>query len=285
MRKLLIGLLLLLNVNILLAEEHMAQIAQEVPAKPEVPEEQEVPKESLVPFTVGEKLRYAIYAKGWKVGFQSIELDSIQDHKGVSVYLIKGLSKTTALLSIFYRLDDHWSIYMDRSSLLPLRVEKDWKEGKKEGYYLYDIDQGEKTVLLQNKISGKIKTMNAQNSILDLFSLIYYYRMNHREFNETYAFDFLESRSVKTVYFQNDGITEIRIPQISATQMFSVRKLKQVGGVGMEIFISNDHLSLPLKIIAPSKLPKDKVLDIEFILDTYEPGPDITDIPWVYRLL
>ncbi|KPJ89537.1 MAG: hypothetical protein AMS17_01460 [Spirochaetes bacterium DG_61] len=279
MRKTFIGLLLLLSGNMLLAGGH------EVLGENHVLREHKVPGEHKVPFSVGEKLRYAIYAKGWKVGFQYIELESLQEYDGVPVYLVRGLSKTTALLSIFYRLNDKWSIYMDSSSLLPLRVEKDWQEGKKEGYYVYDIDQGGKTVILQNMVSGKRKTINAKNSIFDLFSLTYYYRVNHAEFNDTYTFDFLESRSVSTVYFRNEGIKEIRIPEISVTQMFSVRKLKQIGDVGIEIYISNDHLSLPLKIIAPSELPKNKVLDIEFIIDTYEPGPGITDIPWVYRLL
>jgi hypothetical protein len=198
---------------------------------------------------------------------------------------IKGLSRTTALLSIFYRLNDNWSIYIDSSSLLPLRVEKEWQEGKKEGYYVYDIDQGGKTVILHNKVSGNRKSMNAKNSIFDLFSLIYYYRLNHAEFDDIYTFDFLESRSVSTVYFQNEGVKEIRIKQISMTHTFSVRRLKQIGGVGIEIYISNDHLNLPLKIIVPSKLPKNKVLNVEFIIDKYEPGPGLTDIPRIYRLL
>jgi hypothetical protein len=238
-----------------------------------------------LPFSLGEKMKYSIYAAKWKVGFQTIELNSVQKWNETPVYLLKGQSRSSPLLSIFYRLNDQWDIYMAMDSFIPLRVEKDWQEGKDEGYYVYDIDQQGKTVTLRNMKSGKNKVMDVKNTVFDLFSLVYYYRLNHTDFDEIYAFDFLESSSVKTVYFQNEGSLEVRIPQISVNQKLKVRKLKQIGDVGIEIYISDDYLRSPLKILVPSKLPKKKVIDIEFILDEYDPGPDQKDLPDVFKLL
>jgi len=238
-----------------------------------------------LPFSLGEKMKYSIYAAKWKVGYQTIELHSVKEWNETPVYLLKGLSRSSPLLSIFYRLNDQWDIYMRMDSFIPLRVEKDWQEGKDEGYYVYDIDQQGKTVTLRNMKSGKNKIMNAKNTVFDLFSLVYYYRLNYTAFDEIYAFDFLESRGVKTVYFQNEGSMEVRIPQIAVNHMLKVRKLKQIGDVGIEIYISDDSLRIPLKILAPSKLPKNKVIDIEFILDEYYPGPDQKVLPSVYKFL
>ena len=70
-----------------------------------------------ISFAIGEKIRYSIYAAGWRVGYQTIELDSIQKLNDVDVYLLKGLSKTAVFVSIFYRLNDKWSVFIDKNSL------------------------------------------------------------------------------------------------------------------------------------------------------------------------
>jgi len=238
-----------------------------------------------IPFFVGEEIVYSIYAAGWKVGYQTIEVDCIQKYNGIDVYVLKGLSRSASFLSIFYRLNDKWSIYMEQDSLLPLRVVKDWQEGKKEGYYVYEIDQYGNTVTLHSVKDDKSKTMNSKNYVFDIFTLAYYYRKNYPEFEGTYTFDFLETRSLRTVHFKNEGETEVRVPKISRTQRITARRLRQIGGIGIDIYLSNDNLRIPLRIVVPSKLPRDRVLDIEFIIDKYIPGDGQKELPDVYDLL
>ncbi len=241
----------------------------------------------ITPFSIGEEIRYAIYAAGWRVGYQTIELDSIQKLDEVDVYLLKGLSRTTVFLSIFYRLNDKWNVFIEKSSLLPLRVEKDWQEGKGEGYYIYEINQQDRVVILHNVSKGNTKTMNPEHYVFDLFSLIYFYRNNPHHFDSSYTFDFLEPKSVRTVHFQNEGEEEIEIPKIMRREnvTLTAQKLKQIGGIGIEIYVATDDLRLPLKMVVPSKLPKGKKLDIEFYIDKFTPGPEQTDIPSIYKLL
>jgi hypothetical protein len=241
--------------------------------------------ETPPPFFVGEKLTYAIYAAKWKVGYQTIEIDSLREKDGRQVYVLKGVSRSSTLLSIVYRLNDQWTIYMDRDTLLPLRVEKDWQEGRDEGYYIYDIDQENQSVVLQNVKEGKNKNMTAKNTVFDLFSLVYFFRSNHPQFDDGFTFDFPESRGVKTVHFKNEGSMEVRIPQIAVNHTINVRKLQQIGDVGIEIYISDDDLRIPLRILVPSKLPKNRVLEVEFILKEFEPGEGQEVLPDVYRLL
>jgi hypothetical protein len=239
------------------------------------------------PFAIGEKIRYSIYAAGWRVGYQTIELDSIQKVNEVDVYLLKGLSRTAVFVSIFYRLNDEWSVFIDKSTLLPLRVEKDWQEGKGEGFYIYEIDQQNRIVTLNNVSKGNTKTMNPENDVFDLFSLIYFYRKNSQQFNSSYTFDFLEPKSVRTVHFQNEGEEEIEIPKITRQKDVTIKaqKLKQIGGIGIEIYVATDDLRLPLKMVVPSKLPKGKKLDIEFYIDKFTPSPEQKNIPRIYNLL
>lgn len=235
-------------------------------------------------FSIGEQLRYSIYALGVKVGYQTLELSAEGELNGSEMYILKGLSKSAGFLSIFYRLNDNWNIFMEKDSFLPVRVEKDWQEGRDEGYYRYEIDQQSRKVTLYNVSGGTVKSIDSKNFVFDLFSLVYFYRKNTEAFDDVFTFDFLEARSVQTVSFQNEGTVRVTVPRISEKRSIRAKKLQQIGGVGIEIYMADDNLKLPLKIVAPSKLPKDKVLDIVFYLDRYYPGEgtSIRDIPRVY---
>jgi len=238
-----------------------------------------------IPFSVGEKLRYSIHAAGFYVGRQTIELKEMAKLAGVDVYTLYGLSKTSPFVSIFYRLNDKWLIFMEKSTLLPMRIEKDMVEGKSKGFIIYDIDQDIGTVVIQNKTTNKNKTVHAENIVFDLFSLIYYYRKDPSLFNNLFTFDFLEPKNVQTVQFRNEGEENIIVPKISKTKKIPALKLKQVGGVGIEIYVGNDNLRLPLKMVVPSKLPRKKRLIIEFCLEKYSPGKEHEDIPSMYKRL
>ncbi len=237
------------------------------------------------PFSVGERLRYFIYAAKLYVGYQTIELESVEKINNIDVYKLSGNSKSAFLVSIIYRLDDKWTIFMEKSTLLPIRVEKDMVEGRSSGYFIYEIDQENNTVVIQDRAGGKQEIVNSQNLVFDLFSLLYFFRSNPSLFEETFTFDFLESHNVHTVHFQDEGEVEVIIPRISKKREVIARKLRQVGGLGIEIYVSNDELRLPLKLVSPAILPRDKRLMIELYIDRYTPGVEQTAIPEVYRRL
>jgi hypothetical protein len=199
------------------------------------------------------------------------------------VYLLKGYSKTSPFVSIFYRLDDKWLVFMDKKSLLPLRVEKDMVEGKKRGYFTYSIDQTAGSVLIESADGKTKKTVAANNIVLDLFSLIYYYRKDPSLFDTLFTFDFLEAKNVHTVQFQNAGDAEVLVSEISRTDKVNAVKLQQIGGIGIEIYVGRDSLRLPLKLVVPSKLENKRRMVIEFTLEKYAPGIRQKKIPKMYR--
>jgi hypothetical protein len=238
------------------------------------------------PFSPGEKIRYGINAAGFPVGKQLIHLQKMVNYDGQPAFHLYGESRTSGLVGLLYRLDDKWDVYMNRETLLPLRVEKDMKEGKKEGYFTYDIDQENRTVAIVKNRGESNKLVEAENTVLDLFSLIYFYRNNPDLFDEPYTFDFLEPNDVQTVTFEKKGTRDIELPYLSRHAKIPAVRIKQVGGIGIEIFVSDDELRLPLRMLVPSKLPKDRQLNVEFILEQYDPGREQKgDIPRVYRRL
>ena len=236
-------------------------------------------------FSIGEKLKYNIYASGFYVGYQTIELKDGYAIDGVETYLLEGLSKTAAYVNIFYKIDNKWVIYIDKNTYIPIRIEKDFVEGKKEGYYIYHIKQKEKLVILHNVEKGVQKTIQTENRVFDLFSLIYFFRNNSAVIEDIYTFDFLEPKSVRTVHFKNEGETKISIPRISSDNSIPVQKITQIGGLGICIYVGTDDLKLPLKMIVPAKLKGKRKVDVEFILDKYSPGKDHKRVPVAYDRL
>jgi hypothetical protein len=241
--------------------------------------------QSSAPFSAGEKIRYAVYAAGFYMGTQTIEIESVEEYGGTEVFKIIGHTKSSPFVGIFFRIDDKWTVYTDRETILPVRMEKDLVEGKKRGFFVYDINQEEKTVLIQNKTKNKNKNVTADNLILDMFSLIYYYRKYPQRFKDPFTFDFLEERSVETVQARIEGDEEISVPKVTKTQNLPSVKLKQIGGIGIEIYVSVDDLRLPLKLVLPSKLSKKRTLLVEFYLEKYTPGVDQAEIPRLYKKL
>ncbi|MGQ9615260.1 MAG: DUF3108 domain-containing protein [Spirochaetota bacterium] len=238
-----------------------------------------------LPFSVGEKLEYSIHAIGLTVGRQIIELEDVVKHRGKAVYRLTGRSRSSPFLSIFYRLDDRWIVLIEEETILPLRVEKEMVEGKNEGYFVYDIDNDSGTVNIYNMESGTVKTVQSNNTVFDLFTLIYYYRSNPANFTNTFTFDFLEHKRVSTVQFRNDGEVMLDMPGISRRSPVSALKLSQIGGAGIEIYVGADELRLPLKLIVPSKLPRNRRVIIEFYLEHFSPGRLQKNVPEQYKKL
>jgi hypothetical protein len=240
-------------------------------------------------FTVGEKLKYSIYAGGFKVGYQTIEVRSIDRLRNRDVYVIGGKSWTSSFVSIFYRLDDNWQIYVDTKTLLPLRVEKDMREGTKEGLFIYDLDQKHRKITIRDGNNNSIiKTVTANNDVFDFVSMVYFFRENAASYTDrgdTIVFDFLEPKRVRTVSFKNEGLEDIIMPKISRSKAIRTTKFKQIGDTGIEFFVSDDSMFLPLKMSVNAKLPRDLRIRINVYLEKYssEGAGDYTSLRKIFR--
>jgi hypothetical protein len=188
-------------------------------------------------------------------------------------------------MNLFYRVDDKWLVFLDRKELLPLRLEKDMWEGKRKAYLVYHIDQQEKRVVFENRTAGSSKEKEAENLVFDLFTLAYYYRQFPEQFENVFTFDFLEERNLKTIQFKNEGKVMIRVIPISNKDKIPAYKMKQIGGIGIEIYVSTDELRIPLKIVTPARLKKGRKLNIEMNLEKYSPGEGQHEVPLLYRYL
>ncbi|MFW6138765.1 MAG: DUF3108 domain-containing protein [Spirochaetota bacterium] len=223
-------------------------------------------------FQVGEKLKYAIYAAGIKVGYQLIELEDIETYNGMEVFKLNGHSKTSFLVSLAYRLNDKWEIILDRDTLQPIRIEKDMVEGTEKGFVVYQIDQKNRQVVINYTKKDDTKYLAAENDVYDFISMVYKFRSmatDYSHYGDEITFDFLEPDSLRTVTFVNKGLERIEVPKLSRNRKYTVYRYRQVQKPHIEFFVSNDKTGIPLKMKVNARLTKRLSIKIEVFLDEY----------------
>ena len=241
--------------------------------------------ESPLVFGVGERIKYEVRAAGLFMGNQTIELQSAQTLDGHDVFLLYGHTDSSKFMDLFYQVDDKWNIYIERSRLIPLKVEKNMLEGKRKSFIVYEIDQDRHRVVFKNTTDGSSKEVDAGNIVFDVFSMAFYYRQYPERFNSVFTFDFLEEWGLQTVQFKNEGPVQILVTSISQNHKLPALKMKQIGGIGIEIYVSDDALRIPLKIVTPAKLKKGRTLKVEMNLEKYAPGQGTGEVPFPYNSL
>ena len=234
-------------------------------------------------FFVGEKIGYRLTAGGLFIGNQTTMLESVDLLDGREVYVLRGYTESSRFMNMFYRVDDKWLVFLDRDELVPLRLEKDMWEGKRQAYLVYHIDQQGRRVIFENRTAGSRKEKEAENLVFDLFTLAYYYRQFPEHFDDVFTFDFLEERDLQTIHFKNEGKVMIKVLPISSRDRIAAYKMQQIGGIGIEIYVSDDELRIPLKIVTPARLKKGRTLNVEMNLEKYTPGEDQHEVPTLYR--
>ncbi len=223
-------------------------------------------------FKVGEKLTYDIFLGGFKVGYHTNIIYSIEQLNDAAMYRVDAKTKLTSIFNFFYKIDDLWRIYIDKKTLLPTRIEKEMVEGKIEEIYVYDVDQRNRTIVI-NKVGENNPPLFiiGGNNILDIISMIYYIRKNVPHYSKTGTimhFDFLQNKELKSVSFEYRGKKWITIPKLKKKRAIPVYMFKQIGSYETEFYIGVDKLHLPLMLFIDSRYVPFK-LDVEIILSEY----------------
>jgi hypothetical protein len=237
-------------------------------------------------FALGEKIGYQLHAKSLYLGDQTLELESIDQLDGREIYKLRSLTKSSRFMNLFFPVEDKWLVYIDRLRLMPLKLEKDMLEGKNEALLVYYIKQDDKLVVFENLSKGTVEEKEGEHHVFDLFSVIYYYRQYPEVFDgEGFTFEFLEEKGLQTVTFKNTGETRISVQPITNRKIIPAYRLMQVGGIGIEIYVSTDELRVPLKVVSPVRMKKDRKFNVEMNLHKYQPGRGQKEVPELYRKL
>ena len=97
-----------------------------------------------LPFNPGERLSYRIIYMAAPAGTAVLKVNEMTEIDGVSVYHFTATARSTALFSIFYKVNDRIDAFVDKKTLKPVRFEKHLREGtryKKDEVMLFYPDR------------------------------------------------------------------------------------------------------------------------------------------------
>ena len=212
---------------------------------------------SKLPFQKGESLKFRIsYSNFFGAGYASIEVKESKKN-GVEAYHIKGVGKTTGVISWFFKVEDDYQTYINKETLQPYRFIRKINEGgyTKDKEILFNHQANLATVKDFKKNTEK--SYEIGDNIQDMLSALYYLRnqdFSHLSPNdeielklffdeETYVFKllYLGNEVLKTKFGNVNSL--IFKPMVQSGRVFKEKE-------SVTIWVSADKNKIPLRIKA-----------------------------------
>ena len=207
-------------------------------------------------YKVGENLKFRVHYSGLNAGFASIDVKEATLN-GKSHFHIVGKGTSTGAVRAFFKVDDNYESYIDKTDLKPTKFVRNIVEGSYKRHQIYYFDHANRKAKVENKRDGKVTTETIPYDAQDLLSAFYSLRnanhstlktgnyLNENIFlgDETLKFR-LKVLGRETLKTKFGKIAAIKIrPYVQSGRVF-----KESESVTM--WISDDDNLVPLKIKA-----------------------------------
>ncbi len=209
-------------------------------------------------FKAGEWLKFRIHYGFLNASYATLHVlnDSIEN---TPVYHVVGRGRTTGFASLFFKVDDTYESYFDKTDGKPYRFVRKISEGGYTKDIEINFDYNQDLAILDDKKNNKKFNFTIQEGIQDLISGFYYLR-NRYEFQDLEIGKSLEL----SMLYDDDGIFPFRLKylgkEILRTKYGKVECLKfrpyvQSGRVfkeqeSLSLWVSNDRNKIPIRIKA-----------------------------------
>ncbi len=208
-------------------------------------------------FDSGEWFRFRIHYGLFTASYATLE---IKDEKlnGMPVHHIVGTGKSSGFLSLFFKVEDYYETYIDKSLVKPYRFIRKINEGGHTKDIEINFDHQKKEALVFDKKHNTKKTFPIKADIQDMMSSFYYLRntiktnalksgdeqfVNMFFDNESYRFKlkFLGREVLKT---KMGKIACLKFrPYVQADRVFKEEE-------SMTVWVSDDDNRMPVRIQA-----------------------------------
>jgi len=208
-------------------------------------------------FTVGEWFKFRIHYGLVTAGYATLEVkEAVRNNK--KVYHTIGKGYTTGMTKMFFKVEDDYESFIDKTSGKPYQFIRKIDEGgytkNQEGFF----NQSNNTVLVKDYKNSTEKKFDVSENVQDIVSSFYYLR-NHPTINKLKV-----GESIIIDMFFDDEVVKFKLKFIGRetlktkfgkvpTMIF--RPLVQSGRVFKEeesltVWISDDDNKIPLRIKA-----------------------------------
>ncbi|HLW62453.1 MAG TPA: DUF3108 domain-containing protein [Flavobacterium sp.] len=205
----------------------------------------------------GEYFKFQVSYGIVNAGVATLELKE-STYDGKKVYHAKGIGKTTGLSRFFFKVNDDYQSYFDKSTGQPYRFIRKINEGgytrNQEGFVNYKNN----TVLLKDHKNNTEHTYNVHAEIQDVISSFYYLR-NHKKLDrmkagETIEIDMFFDDEIYKFKLKFMGYEKIKT-KFGTVNTMKFRPYVQAGRIFKEqesltMWISDDKNRVPLKVEA-----------------------------------
>ena len=205
-------------------------------------------------FGRGEVINYKVHYGLLNAAEATVETGSGVEHvNNRPCYKATVSGRTTGSFDFFLRIRDQWRAYIDTTSILPLRAQRDIAEKNYRKKETVDFDQRLDLADVQDHTHNERKSVKVANNCLELVSGFYYLR--------TLNFDRMKPGDVVKVpgYFDGDNfMLEIVFKgrQVVATKAGDIRVFKLVprmpdnklfkGENAISVYFSDDQNKIPV---------------------------------------
>ncbi len=130
-------------------------------------------------YKVGENLKFRVHYSGLNAGFASIDVKEATLN-GKSHFHIVGKGTSTGAVRAFFKVDDNYESYIDKTDLKPTKFVRNIVEGSYKRHQIYYFDHANRKAKVENKRDGKVTTETIPYDAQDLLSAFYSLRnANH----------------------------------------------------------------------------------------------------------
>lgn len=208
-------------------------------------------------FGDGEFFRFRVHYGLLTAGYAELSVKS-EKLNGKPVYHIKGEGRTRGMSRLFFKVEDTYETYIDKSNNLPCRFVRDIYEGGYTKDIIMDFDHQNLSVLVNDRKHKTEEIFTIKEQTQDLLSSFYYLRNNIDRDNLKEGEDmdiniFLDKENY-TMRLRFLGREVLRTP-FGKVPALMFRPYVQSGRVFKEresltIWISDDENKIPLLIKA-----------------------------------
>lgn len=129
-------------------------------------------------FKEGEFLKYRIHYGLLNAGFATLEVKEV-DYEGHPHYHVVGKGSTSGAVRAFYKVDDRYETYINKSTHKPSKFVRNISEGGYTRDQIITFDHGKKVAKINDRKEQKVFYRDFNTEVQDLLSAFYYLR-NHK---------------------------------------------------------------------------------------------------------
>ncbi|MGB0896433.1 MAG: DUF3108 domain-containing protein [Flavobacteriaceae bacterium] len=208
-------------------------------------------------FKSGEWFKFRIHYGVFTASYASLGVHSTTLH-GKEVYHVKGTGKSTGLLSLFFKVEDYYQTYIDKTTGLPNRFVRNIDEGGHTKNVQIEFNHENNKAYVHDKKHDKKSTHTIKPGTQDMLSAFYYLRNNvdtkdlkkgqevkmnmfFDEENFNFKLKFLGRETIKTK-FGKVPCLKFR-PYVQSGRVFKEQE-------SLTVWISDDKNKLPIRLQA-----------------------------------